>query len=52
MEIGTHREVSFYEYCPNCKYHDRAEAEEPCRECLNVPVNEHSRRPVRWEYGK
>lgn len=52
MEIGSTKEVYFGEYCPSCKYCDRAEAEEPCRECLNVPSNEHSHRPVRWEYGK
>lgn len=41
--------VAFDEYCKTCKYRDKLEEEEPCFECLTEPVNQYSRKPVRWE---
>lgn len=42
--------VFFERYCNSCKYEKRDEGEDPCRNCLNSPVNEHSHKPV--EYRK
>lgn len=40
--------VHFENYCNKCKYEKRKEEEEPCRECLDTPVNEDSHRPVKF----
>jgi len=41
--------VDFKKYCETCKYRDLYEGEDPCNDCLDNPVNEHSRKPVYWE---
>ena len=43
------KEVYFGDYCPNCKYRDIEETDDPCNECLNEPSNEDSHKPVRWK---
>ena len=43
------RIVNFGTYCKTCKYEELKENEEPCDECLDVPCNEHTNKPVRWE---
>lgn len=40
------KEVYFHEYCPKCKYHDMKEAEDPCTDCLNQPMNYDSHKPI------
>ena len=44
-------EVKFvnFEWCKSCKHKDKAEDEEPCRDCLDEPTNLHSEKPVKWE---
>lgn len=46
MEVGEYREVRFDEYCKKCTHSEKREDEDPCWECLENPVNEHSRKPV------
>lgn len=38
--------VLFGEYCSKCKDYLKTEEEDPCRECLNIPVNTNSHKPV------
>lgn len=44
--------VDFEQYCPKCKHKDLPEEKDPCHECLNEPVNDDSRRPLKWEDGE
>lgn len=41
--------VEFDKFCENCKYKDVKQDEEPCNECLENPVNEHSIKPIKFE---
>lgn len=41
--------VDFYKYCEICKHRTKDEIEEPCRDCLNEPVNKNSEKPVYYE---
>ena len=43
------RIVEFGTYCKTCKYEELKENEEPCDECLDIPYNEYTNKPVRWE---
>lgn len=43
------KEVWYDEYCKNCVHWQLTEAEEPCDECLNEPVNEDSHKPLYFE---
>lgn len=40
--------VRFDQWCPRCKYRKYAEAEPPCHECLNEPVNLNSCKPTNF----
>lgn len=40
------KEVYFYEYCQKCKFRNKEEYEEPCDECLDMPYNEDSHKPI------
>lgn len=42
------KEVYFDEYCQTCKYEMLKECEMPCCDCLCVPANENSHKPVNW----
>lgn len=44
-----YKEVYFDQYCSSCKHCDVDEAETPCAECLEEPVNLYSHKPVKWE---
>lgn len=46
------KEVRFDIYCKTCKHKDKKKHEEPCDECLEHPVNVHSRKPVKYEEKK
>lgn len=48
-DIYDLRIVNFGTYCKTCKYEELKENEEPCIECLDIPYNEHTNKPVRWE---
>lgn len=47
--MSQEKEVSFYDYCPQCKYYDVSGAEEPCDECLSNPSNIDSHKPVNFK---
>ena len=42
-------EVYFDKYCKTCKYSKQNENKDPCDECLAVPMNDNSHKPVYWE---
>ena len=44
--------VNYDIYCQTCKYKDLDGIEEPCNECLDNPVNEDSKKPVKYEEEK
>lgn len=41
--------VDFETYCKTCKYSELNENKDPCDECLAIPVNENSQKPVSWK---
>ena len=41
--------VDFKTYCKSCKHRDLEEWRDPCHECLDNPVNTHSKKPVNYE---
>lgn len=41
--------VNFEKYCKTCKYKDVKEVKDPCNECLDNPVNDHSEKPVKYK---
>lgn len=52
MKIGTEREVLFGDYCSKCVFKDLSESEDPCWDCLQHPVREFSKKPVRFKENK
>ena len=42
-------EVYFDKYCKTCKHCKLDENKDPCDECLAIPMNENSHKPVNWE---
>lgn len=47
--MNSFKFVEFGEYCKNCKHWEKIEAEDPCFECLENPVNLDSRKPTKYE---
>ena len=49
--MGNIHEVDFYTYCKTCKNKDNKEddANSPCYECLDEPVNVDSRKPLYYD---
>lgn len=45
------KEVRFDIYCKRCKRAEEKESNDICDECLSYPVNEHSRKPRKFEPG-
>ena len=41
--------VEFGDYCKKCKYWENSEADDPCYECLENPVNVNSHKPTKYE---
>lgn len=41
--------IDFEKWCKLCKHQDEPEESLPCRDCLDVPVNVNSTKPVKWE---
>ena len=41
--------VDYNLYCSKCKHKDNKESEDPCYECLTIPVNEDSHKPRQFE---
>ena len=48
MEI-IEKIVDFEKYCKYCKHKNYPEYTEPCRFCLDTPVNNNSERPIYFE---
>ena len=46
------KEVYFDQYCKSCKNWEKKEHEDPCNECLAVPANVCSHKPVKYEEKK
>ncbi len=44
--------VDFKKYCESCEYKDVNEVKDPCNECLEHPVNEHSQKPINYKEKK
>jgi hypothetical protein len=44
--------VYFEKFCNNCQNEKTSESDEPCRECLQHPVNEDSHQPVNYKKQK
>ena len=42
-------EVDFAMYCETCEYCDRPEKCDPCNDCLAMPMNTNSSRPIYWK---
>lgn len=40
--------VEFEKYCNRCRFRETYEGDDPCNECLSEPVNDDSRKPVRF----
>ena len=45
----SYKEVYFGVYCKECKYELKDEADEPCHDCLNEPVNVYSHKHVKFK---
>ena len=41
--------VDFKQWCPLCRNAGTDENKEPCEECVTYPVNDDSRKPIRFE---
>ena len=50
MDGETKTKIVRYElYCKKCKHRNRSAVEDPCNECLTVPVNYGSIKPINFE---
>ena len=38
-----------FQWCNKCRHFDNDESEDPCDECLNTPVLDHSHRPLYFD---
>lgn len=43
-----YKEVYFDKYCKTCQHEKVKEADDPCYDCLNEPVNLNSHKPVKY----
>lgn len=48
--VGDNKEVFFDVYCQTCEHFADSEVdpESPCYDCIEVPVNQDSHKPVNW----
>lgn len=51
-DIGLTKFVEYDKWCKKCKHYKLGDSEDPCNECLTIPVNEHSHKPIKWEEKK
>ena len=42
----TYKEVDFKKYCPLCKFEKLKDWQDPCNECMEYGMNEHTAKPV------
>ena len=52
MHEDEYQEVRYDKYCKTCKHRDKTETDEPCNECLDLPVNLYSKKPAKYEEGR
>lgn len=52
MNNADYKNVNFHEYCWRCEHYDKDENQSPCFECLEDPVNSHSKEPINFEERK
>lgn len=45
-------EVSFFDWCPKCKYAVKSDTDEPCNSCLDTSAVINSTKPVKFEEAK
>ena len=50
--MNNTKEVHFWFWCPTCKHYAKDQSDTPCDECLAVPMNIDSTKPVRYEEEK
>ena len=48
MEIKN-KIVRFDKYCPKFEYYDLDEWKDPCNECLYIPANQNSQKPINFK---
>lgn len=41
--------VDFDRFCPNCKYENIENTEDPCDECLGSPALQYSHKPINFK---
>ena len=41
--------VRYDTWCKKCKNNETKENDDPCEECLNHPINEHTEKPINFE---
>lgn len=46
---NNYQEVYFDKYCKTCKYKELKDADDPCFQCLDEPINLYSHKPVKYE---
>jgi hypothetical protein len=47
--MDNYKMVHFDQYCESCKYWDKKGTDDPCDECLSIPFNMDSHKPVNWK---
>ena len=49
--VDGNKEVFFDVYCPQCEYKECEEDDftKPCYDCLDMPVNQNSHKPVNFK---
>jgi hypothetical protein len=52
MNDEKYKEVYYHKYCMKCKHANLKDTDEPCAECLDIPINLHSHKPVNFEKKK
>lgn len=40
--------VNFHEYCNKCIHKEKSGTEQPCDDCLGVPANYNSHKPIKF----
>ena len=42
------KEVQFFKYCERCEYFKTKETDDPCNECLSVPMRQFTAKPINF----
>lgn len=46
--MNEYKEVYYCAYCYKCKYFDSPDIDDPCNQCLTIPVNAYSHKPIKF----